>query len=564
MTDLSMIGVDYRRIGPTPLAVWEAEYLRVNSPLLPFARAMWRMAGEHSSLCLAQQWIENQYGTQGIIIQPEDYNPLSSRPWIGDPTATVQGEVVHWQTRQRVGTITDKDGTVLVEDGVMPVPPGAIGAVYHPEGGFFLRFSDPINAVREWRRRIVDDPGYKGGVYTTRRTLRQMIDTYAPPGDTHPETGLDNKNTKYVEVVTERLTAFAQMEGQQPPEENPAMDRPYIIVSGGHRYTTQDSNPVEREMTDELARDYTAALRKAGYEADWVQRDLDGDALGDLTSGDFASVVNVVRRVIAKRIVTHPNQLMVYVELHYDGAHSPLHVIVPDNRGGLNSTYGDGWVVSDTAANNTLDVELAKATAQEIGKATGLPLRAGGAIKVAGIMSETESGVANGVGTGGVKYRLGMFSGTAVYRNAAVRIVIEHGGTDDAPVQKGDFTNTAAQAFVAAVSATFGITATPPVVIDPPDVEPEKPSTVTYPARLSRAIATELFGQVTGSDDRVYGYDERGPVSKRWLALGRATGQYPELVKAFIDGGVKYFTFSNGTLIVDDRGTISVVESEAA
>jgi hypothetical protein len=144
MTDLAMVDVDYRAIGPTELSVWEAEFARVDSPLLPFVREMHAVAGAHSALCLGMMWLENQYATTGILIRPEDYNPLSARPWRDDPT-------------------------------------------------------------------------YKGGVYTSKLSLAEMLATYAPPGDVHPETGLDNMHIDYAGVVRKKLAEFAQMEGQKTP-----------------------------------------------------------------------------------------------------------------------------------------------------------------------------------------------------------------------------------------------------------------------------------------------------------------------------------------------------------
>ncbi|HEU0164405.1 MAG TPA: hypothetical protein VFQ54_05120, partial [Thermomicrobiales bacterium] len=68
MTDLRQIEIDYRRIGPTTLAVWRSELVRVGSPLLPNAEAMWRVAGDHSALALAQMWIEDQYETDRKLL----------------------------------------------------------------------------------------------------------------------------------------------------------------------------------------------------------------------------------------------------------------------------------------------------------------------------------------------------------------------------------------------------------------------------------------------------------------------------------------------------------------
>src|SRR5690606_35583568 len=203
MTNLSAVTSDYRRIGRTTLDVWthylsEPSANRGASPRAPPATAMWTGAGEHSAMCPASMELASDFARPGIIIQPEDGNPLSLRPWIEDPRAVRAGDVIDWKTRKRVRTLK--------------VPPYAVGAVIASDGGMFLRFDDPAMCVREWRRRIADDPGYKHGVYLPAKSLRDFLNIYAPPGDTHPVTGLPNENTKYYEVVTTMLERFAAME----------------------------------------------------------------------------------------------------------------------------------------------------------------------------------------------------------------------------------------------------------------------------------------------------------------------------------------------------------------
>src|SRR5690606_20027429 len=145
-------------------------------------------AGIHSALCLGMMWLENQYATTGIIIQPEDFNPLSARPWIEDPRATKDAPILDWKTREVVGR--------------SKVPEYCAGAIRDAKGGLMLRFTTPADAVREWRRRIIDDRSYKGGVYNDAMTLTEMLSIYAPAGDVHPETGLDNANIEYPKVVS--------------------------------------------------------------------------------------------------------------------------------------------------------------------------------------------------------------------------------------------------------------------------------------------------------------------------------------------------------------------------
>ncbi|HXG72822.1 MAG TPA: hypothetical protein VNJ04_19680 [Gemmatimonadaceae bacterium] len=179
-----MIATKYWGIGPVPVDVWRRELVRVNSPLMTYVEAMHTVAGQHSALCLAMCWAENQYATTGIIIKPTDFNPLSLRPWEEDPRG---------------------------------LPIGATGIITGPDGGKFLKFSEPQHCVAEWRRRLFDDPAYKGGVYTKATSLESMLAIYAPPGDVHPVSGLDNADSGYVTTVVTMLHKYAAIiDGGKP------------------------------------------------------------------------------------------------------------------------------------------------------------------------------------------------------------------------------------------------------------------------------------------------------------------------------------------------------------
>lgn len=70
-----------------------------------------------------------------------------------------------------------------------------------------------------------------------------------------------------------------------------------------------------------------------------------------------------------------------------------------------------------------------------------------------------------------------------------------------------------------------------------------------YVPGMDEGIASMLFGKIT-DDKGVYQFNPNGPVSKAWLAHGRATGEWPELkaVRSFDDGtaGRTYFVFEGG------------------
>jgi hypothetical protein len=206
MTNLAAIHTDFRDIGDTTLAVYEDEFRRKGSPMLATARTTFDAACPMSALFLAQCGFENQYKTTGEVIKPEDNNPAALRPWPEDPRATKEGDVLDWKTRGKVGT--------------MKVPPHAAGAIRASDGTYMLRFPSDADCAKEYRYRLQAGSPYKGGVYNRAKTLEQMLAIYAPSGDVHPVTGLDNADADYLGTVTALLTSFKQMEGETPAPGN--------------------------------------------------------------------------------------------------------------------------------------------------------------------------------------------------------------------------------------------------------------------------------------------------------------------------------------------------------
>lgn len=177
MTNIAAIATNYRNIGDVPFAVIEPMLRDAKSPMLATARDTHDVASPHSALFWAQAWLENQWETTGHIIRPQHHNPVSLRP------------EVHGQTG-----------------------PYAVGLITASDGGQFLTFKTDSDCVKEWKRRLFDDPGYKGGIYDRTQTLAQMLAVYAPSGDVHPVTGLDNADIQYLESVTTKLKRFADNE----------------------------------------------------------------------------------------------------------------------------------------------------------------------------------------------------------------------------------------------------------------------------------------------------------------------------------------------------------------
>lgn len=184
MTNIAEITREFRKIGDVPYAVIDAMLMREESPMQEDGRETHLVASPHSALFWAQAWLENQWKTTGFIIMPEHNNPMGLRPWLEDPAG---------------------------------LPPGATGTITASDGGQFLTFESDAYCAREWRRRLVDDPDYKEGVYAETSTLEEMLAVYAPSGDVHPVTGLDNADVQYVQSVTTMLERFDLAEQDDPP-----------------------------------------------------------------------------------------------------------------------------------------------------------------------------------------------------------------------------------------------------------------------------------------------------------------------------------------------------------
>jgi hypothetical protein len=204
----------------------------------------------------------------------------------------------------------------------------------------------------------------------------------------------------------------------------------------------------------------------------------------------------------------------------------------------LASGFVQGRVPEDVMENNTLDVQLAGAYARAIVAAVdGMRLLGNG------IMPENETGVGLPISKGGQNSRLGMMGATAPYRDKAVRLTIEHGGTNDAKRP-----NFAAKCAAAIVATTKVVLADRLESGQPqPDPEPETPPTGD-PG--SPSLPAFLFGAVG-----IYSFNPDGPVSKLWFKNGSETGSFPRLIDVR-EGSPKYFVFSDGSVIVDDNGKL--------
>lgn len=322
----------------------------------------------------------------------------------------------------------------------------------------------------------------------------------------------------YAEGIVARGNAiFSNLPDQ---EDTPPMPTgiPTILIDAGHRSTDRTGNPAETDLTDDLARAYVTELRRRDFPAVWLQRDIDMDRDPDDTVG----TLDTVGRTMAAWMTRTPGDLLM-LSCHYNGSHSPLHAIVPDNRG-LTTRVLNGAPSDDTASVNILDHRLLT-TIMERMAADDLGTLFRGKLGTPGLMSETETGV----GLDG--FRLAVFAYTAPFRDRAVRGVIEHGGTSDPAARRfADFARAAADA----IEAVYGTATTPSTTTTP---KPRRTTTTTttttagppaLPPGMSHGLAEALFnpaGIAYPAGSRAF-FMRGDVVSDRWLlhVLSTATG----------------------------------------
>lgn len=526
---------NYRNIGDVQPALYLSEMQRKGSPLemRQNYQAIWESAAPCSALCLAQGLVESQLGTTGNVINPAlDRNFLGLRPWEQDPTRSHDVPIYDYLSRADTGL------TMRVHSEIVGVTRKASGSGWS-YSAMFVSFAA---CAREWRRRMTDS-AYKNGVYAGAVTLEDMLNIYAPASD-------GNDPAAYAATLRSLLDNWyaigAGYTGTTPPPGGggTGMTKPAIILRAGHR-DASGGNQTEANLTDDLAVAYDKAFKAEGFTCVWYNRDVDGDDLPTSSRGDLSSVALGIKNWIAGR----SEPLTVMFDLHFNGATSPVHAIVPDCVG-LTSGFVGGAPADDTAANNTLDYALCAALAQGIANANGLSYLTG-RFGHNGVMSERDTGVAIQYGA-----RLGIFGGTAPVRAKSVRTVVEHGGTNDA--SKPDFFNRCAKAAVAAVKATIPGAGDAGTTPPPPDPDPAPDPGIVYPAGFTLAVAQRLFGQVG-----IYHYQEGGVISTAWRNNWAATGKAPQLVKVWSDasGFPKYFQFSDGLIIYQlTQGSTPVVQ----
>jgi hypothetical protein len=315
------------------------------------------------------------------------------------------------------------------------------------------------------------------------------------------------------------------------PEQEPAMANAklHVILIAGHNSVGDGGNPTERALTPKLAAAYLATFRKAGISTEWINPTM------------FAGGLDGLALATARAIRDADADLVLALDLHFNGSRSGVHTIVAHNRTSngamLNSGYVQGRVAADVAENNTLDMTMASAFSKAIVAANpGMYLW-----DADGVMLETQTGVGLPLSKGGRNSRLAMMAASAPYRDKSVRVTIEHGGTDDA--KREDFYNRCAGAALAAVKTVLADRLESGNPEPTPDPEPEPPT--GDPG--SPTLPAFLFGEANG-----YSFDPSGPVSKLWLKNSNETHHWPRLVDVLEASGRRLFVFADGSVITTD------------
>lgn len=323
-----------------------------------------------------------------------------------------------------------------------------------PNGDGYMAFDSYPEAVTAWYDRITSK-SYKSGIYANTISLEDLISVYAPASD-------DNDEAAYVATIRTLWNQWG-VQGEPMPT------RPTVLLIAGHRSHGDAGNPVEKNMTDDLARAYKSALTAAGYTVTWLQ-ETDGDTDPDDTAGGLDTVSNKARQWCAST----PGQ-KILLDLHFEGTAPSVRgcfAIIPD-RTGLSTGAPVPQSNADTWENNAGDRKLGRAIVDNLSRLTGIPLRTG--IREPGLMDESQTGV------GGQGYRLATFAYTSPHCADTVRLVVEHGAhtnaADRAIITAPGFFAKCGAAAVAAMNAVYG---------DAPAPNPEYAEPVGWPSKIGQ------------------------------------------------------------------------------
>jgi hypothetical protein len=193
------------------------------------------------------------------------------------------------------------------------------------------------------------------------------------------------------------------------------MAKTHVILSAGHRNTTNGGSAGEAALNLAYAAAYARILPEEGFTVHYVQRLKPARGKPDWYAGGLGDVAKKVAS-IAESLPANEPVVMIDVHMESPNAGKGIFAIVPDGAG-LGGTPANS---PDTWANNKKTRKLGRLIVEEISEETGIPMRFS---RELGLMSEKQTGVA----TDSTPSRLAMFRHTAALWDRMERIVLEHG-----------------------------------------------------------------------------------------------------------------------------------------
>jgi hypothetical protein len=244
------------------------------------------------------------------------------------------------------------------------------------------------------------------------------------------------------------------------------MAKTHVILSAGHRNTTNGGSAGEAALTLAYADAYARILPEKGFTVHYVQRLKPARGKPDWFAGGLGDVAKKVAS-IAESLPAGDPVVMIDVHMESPNAGKGIFAIVPDGAG-LGDTPANS---PDSWANNKKTRKLGRLIVEEISEETGIPMRFS---RELGLMSEKQTGVA----TDSTPARLAMFRNTATLWDRMERIVLEHGnlGADKALLTAPGTPAKCAVAMARALAAHYGTAEPRPpapfaAVVAPPPID---------------------------------------------------------------------------------------------
>ena len=245
------MSTDWRTLGDMAIGDWVAELERLGSPLLAESAAAHAAARPHTRLALAMSFHETKHGT----------------------LFTVTGFDAGF-----------KNPLALMVDGQ------------------YARFPNWAAAFAEWRRRLTD-PTYKSGVYARTTTLSELIHEYAPAS-------AGNDEARYLEAVTECLTAFSKETNMTYPSYPVLMD-----ATTGRSIQVECPVPIVQQLipASKTAQRPGIALRSPWK---WVQHETGNPSVGANAEMHYQFLMGLTTENISFHFVVDDHQVIQLIPLN--------------------------------------------------------------------------------------------------------------------------------------------------------------------------------------------------------------------------------------------------------